>query len=804
MAPRAKGIVRAYRFAVIAAFAACNTIAGIEEPIVKTSDTSCVLNSDCPNQGDVCIFRICSRPCQADRDCNTDSRCLQSTVGTACVAGSIAHCSVSLPCPDGSVCANGECRNDCAGGCLADQTCVAGVCRGNSASHDPSSAGSAGSAQGGQISGGNTNGGNSSGGSSADAGVGGATGGASDETGGTASQAGAGGAGAEAGAGPERECPVDGAYMCSGHASAGRMRCDHGAWALVACSDGELCDTSSTPAGACKKVEASCVGRQPGEVFCDGVNRSVCGPDLVSVQQTACLSAQHCSLSTTSACAVCLPNDHLCQSGTLQRCRQDLTGFETQQVCTTDPCNADAGACTTLACLKAGDLRCNGDALERCKTDRSGYDLVQNCGKGLCDPVSLQCDVCPAGTKRCKDGATQASCSSDGQVETPNACLSTTPHCTGAGLCVECTQSNECTPPSDCYSASCNGGSGACEFAFRGVGAACNGGHCRADGQCVECTDATQCTASNECNAATCTNYKCGQTPKSATQQCAGGYCNGGGACVQCNTANQCGGSTECDSATCTNNACGVSHKATTQTCTGGHCNGSGACVECNVATDCGSVPECSLASCVGNKCGVSYKGTTATCTGGFCNGSGSCVACNISSNCGANLVCRNSTCQTALHAVGGNSATSTTSSVAASTLYLMRLPALQHPAQLLSFGIIGTGSGASAVIALYPDNGSGTGPTGSPVAITSAQVGLFTDARETNANPPNAALAANTTYWLGFMVNVATSIKANADAAQVGQRAPGQSYPTFPASPVTTGNNGVLYAVYMNLKDTD
>jgi hypothetical protein len=41
-------------------------------------------------------------------------------------------------------------------------------------------------------------------------------------------------------------------------------------------------DDSTT--GTCKKVEPLCFGRKPGDSFCDGATRVVCGPDLVDTQ----------------------------------------------------------------------------------------------------------------------------------------------------------------------------------------------------------------------------------------------------------------------------------------------------------------------------------------------------------------------------------------------------------------------------------------------------------------------------------------------------------------------------------------
>jgi hypothetical protein len=163
----------AWVFAVLS-ITACNAVLGIEEPTRVNSlggsgsgnssaagnsngssddREACVLNSNCL-ETELCLFRVCSPPCQEDRDCFSDERCLQLEGATACVASENATCTTESQCPEGSTCSEGQCRNRCistdageqviiagdaAGSlaCLDDQQCVRGVCRGTDTLHDP-------------------------------------------------------------------------------------------------------------------------------------------------------------------------------------------------------------------------------------------------------------------------------------------------------------------------------------------------------------------------------------------------------------------------------------------------------------------------------------------------------------------------------------------------------------------------------------------------------------------------------------------------------------------------------------------
>jgi hypothetical protein len=834
---------------------ACNALVGIEDPvIIDAGSAECILNSDCPNQGDVCIFGTCSLPCNADRDCPEDARCLVTAAGTACVEGSAARCTKDS-CPDGSICADGVCRNDCSNDaevCLKDQVCDEdGVCRGTDPAHDSlSDQGQAGSGTT-DHTGGAGGAQNHASGGPAEAGVGGSsatggeqgrlTGGAAGtepgvagssgalelggasgsggalETGGQAGGGGASQSGGQAGSSGAAgspfvpECETEGLVTCVDRAATGRRRCEQGQWRpFTPCSDGELCDNEAEQSGACAPVPEECRGRQPNEVFCQGATRIECGPDLVTVDSEQCASVQHCALGTGSACAACLPNEHRCVDDLLQVCNAERTGFDDVTRCTDDPCNAGAGACTTLVCLESGALRCFGDRLESCNDARDGFDLVELCGEGLCDSEDLECDVCLASTAACDPPSTRLTCSEDGQRETESACPASAPFCTNAGRCVECTQGAQCAAPNDCFIPACNTGTGACELNFRGAGATCEGGYCNAAEQCVECLQPEHCGVTGDCYLPTCDSNACGQEPKDENEACEGGVCDGSGQCVECNQAAQCASVGECYTKTCGNHTCGADPRGAGQPCTGGVCDGDGSCVECTqpsqceAANDCynptcssghncGQQPknpgqpcsdgvcdgdgscvectqashcpsgnECQTAAClVTHTCTLDPRGAGTTCTDGVCDGDSHCVECVDADDCGTDQICRDFACVDAYHTVGWEDATSTTASLLADVLYLKRLPARAYDAELVAFDIVGTAGGASAKLALYEDNGSGTGPRGGPLAQTQNPIVLIDGPRSMAALPTSYVLQAETTYWLAVKLNGATSLRA-------------------------------------------
>ncbi|HEY1536159.1 MAG TPA: hypothetical protein VGF76_19195, partial [Polyangiaceae bacterium] len=418
--------------------------------------------------------------------------------------------------------------------------------------HDPGAGGSAGD--------------NGTGDSGAGGGSGSGVGGGS--SGGSAGGS-SGGAGGAVQVGPDTglaksgdACAVEGDIACAEHASPLRLVCKGGIWSQnPPCDTGELCDSANKPFGQCQKVAPDCAGHNAGDSFCNSQTRIKCGADLTTEDQTKCDSAALCLVGSGAACGACTAAQHQCSGNVLQRCKDDGTGFEDETTCTDpqQPCNAIAGACTTLSCLTTGALSCIGDNLEKCNTARTGFDLVKACGAGLCNPTLLNCDVCSPSSSSCAaDMSTMSSCSPDGQTLSMNKCMATTPHCVGNGQCIQCLATTECPTPPECYSKSCSG-AGSCTQSGLGLNAPCAGGtkFCTAANNCVQCNTAAQCGTPPPCYGATCNNNVCGTMPL-PSGTCAQGFCNGAGSCVQCVNNANCSGlgvSSLCRSGSCVNPA---------------------------------------------------------------------------------------------------------------------------------------------------------------------------------------------------------------------------------------------------------
>src|SRR5580704_11852830 len=129
-APKARRATWPALLFAVSAAGGCNAIIGADQPTLRGEEAStaqeCVLNSNCTTPGQVCIFRVCSPPCQTDDDCSAGSRCLKTQVGTACVANAVDTCGGTTACPPGATCTGSACRNECtpSSACLTGQDCV--------------------------------------------------------------------------------------------------------------------------------------------------------------------------------------------------------------------------------------------------------------------------------------------------------------------------------------------------------------------------------------------------------------------------------------------------------------------------------------------------------------------------------------------------------------------------------------------------------------------------------------------------------------------------------------------------------
>ena len=149
-------------------------------------------------------------------------------------------------------------------------------------------------------------------------------------------------------------CSEPGALACNGPNQQQTLICRSGAWTMRAtCAADERCDRDT---GVCTRVVPECIGRTPGDGFCDGEVYRQCGPDLVTLTSTPC-------------CGKCAPGGCLppsCGDGKLEvpeecddgnpmpadGCERDCTASAIVQLA--------AGWSQSCALLKGGLVRCWG------------------------------------------------------------------------------------------------------------------------------------------------------------------------------------------------------------------------------------------------------------------------------------------------------------------------------------------------------------------------------------------------------------------------------------------------------------
>lgn len=439
---------------------ACNAVLGIEEPTrvnnlggasgsSSNNNTAgsgngsqrqeCVLNSNCPDT-QTCVFRVCSPPCQEDRDCNDDERCLQLTDTTACVASEKATCTTESQCPDGSTCSGGQCRNPCVsldageilvadgGGaltCLSDQQCVAGVCRGTDSGHDP-------------VGDGGTIGGN--GGSGAD---GGSSGSGND-------------AGQETCTPDDKRCNDNVLETCSAaHLWGNPQTCVYGCRANTCsecipmehkCFDGRAttCDQNGRwDSGILCPV--LCVQGECAISCTSGLKQ--CDDDIPQVcVDGAWDNGAPCDLGCfgDGECAACEPGDTQCVNGDTQ-----------EQLCEADGQWGDLTPCTfgcigtTCAECEPSDTRCvNSDTQVQECNDQGGWDAPDPCAYD-CNTTTEICNECDIGDSECVDEFSIRNCA-EGTWEPMD--------CTGQAC-----YGDECTGSCVPGTAACTSGGGALE-----------------------------------------------------------------------------------------------------------------------------------------------------------------------------------------------------------------------------------------------------------------------------------------------------------------------------------------------------
>jgi hypothetical protein len=278
-------------------------------------------------------------------------------------------------------------------------------------------------------------------------------------------------------------------------------RDDRSDWApLDACATRELCDqtlTSTNPGGLVLGSDGMVQVQAPttpetalkcnlpacavGEVRCEGTRLEYC-----SEGRTGWISAEECasealctgSLNNVTAAGLpaCLPpacaaGTHRCtDTGVLQVCSEDRTGFRDQEQCIGAPfCNAvlaDQGqaGCRDAPC-EAGQMQCNGAQIQVCREDRTGLDDAgAPCeSAALCnadDPANAFCEppVCHRGATAGDEFHCEGA-----QLQRCNESLSlydTIQTCVTAALCDASQRQNGCKTPA------CQPGQHACKGGF--------------------------------------------------------------------------------------------------------------------------------------------------------------------------------------------------------------------------------------------------------------------------------------------------------------------------------------------------
>jgi hypothetical protein len=293
---------------------------------------------------------------------------------------------------------------------------------------------------------------------------------------------------------------------------------------LVLGSDGMVqVEATSTPATVVSCNLPACA---VGEVRCEGARLEYC-----SEGRTGWLTAEECasealctgSLNNVTAAGVpaCLPpvcgaGTHRCtETGVLQVCSEDRTGFRDQEQCIGAPfCNAvlaDQGqaGCRDAPC-EAGQMQCNGAQIQVCGADRTGLDDVgAPCeSAALCnadDPSNAFCEppVChrgaTAGDEFHCEGAQLQRCNESLTI------YDTIQTCVTAALCDASQRFNGCKTPA------CQPGQHACNGGFLQT---CNadqtgfentencGSQAQCDANAGRCADPCE-PGSNRCNDAT-------------------------------------------------------------------------------------------------------------------------------------------------------------------------------------------------------------------------------------------------------------------------------------------------------------
>lgn len=200
------------------------------------------------------------------------------------------------------------------------------------------------------------------------------------------------------------------------------------------------------------------------EYRCTGASLERCKDDRSGFELAdQCATENDCNLKTQS-CAPCNPGEYQCNGATLQQCNAGV--WQPQATCESAAlCDSARGTCVLPVC-GPGELRCSAAELVRCAPELDRFERVELCGSyALCtaalanasDAATVRCasPVCGDGEYSC-DGGTLRRCNAERTGWDMVMSCSDASQCSArARACVACTQ-GECNH--GVYRA-CNGGS---------------------------------------------------------------------------------------------------------------------------------------------------------------------------------------------------------------------------------------------------------------------------------------------------------------------------------------------------------
>lgn len=234
---------------------------------------------------------------------------------------------------------------------------------------------------------------------------GGTGGDAHDGSGGTSS--GAPGSGNEPPPPPsEPECAEE-ARECAEVGSRLLRVCEDGQWVERTCAESEVCDESGPE---CAPIPPECVGRDPGEKFCDDTTRHVCSADLLSVDSTECDGR-----CVDGECAPITCGDGHADPGEECDDGNDVATDECTTFCRWATCGDGVVHAPEEECDDGND-RDDDDCLSTCKKPVCGNGKVEGreeCdsgNKGATDDCTPECkrpvcgDKYVNGSEQCDDG----------------------------------------------------------------------------------------------------------------------------------------------------------------------------------------------------------------------------------------------------------------------------------------------------------------------------------------------------------------------------------------------------------------